>query len=296
MDGPTTFDEQRDAFLCHLKVERNLALNTLEAYGRDLADFVDSMVEAGHTDAASVSSDAIAAWVRSLAEAGLAPTSQKRMLVAVRGLYRFLVHRHDWSTNPCDPVALPKLGKPLPAEVSFHEVQRLLSTASLRDRALITLWYGAGLRVSEAVGLRMTDVHFDAGLIRVLGKGDKERLVPLGSAGLGTLDTYVREDRSRRLKGRASDFLFPGRGKSGRLTRQAAFCVIRRLARAAGLPGEISPHTLRHAFATHLVRGGADLRSVQLLLGHSDLSTTEIYTHVDDRHIRKTYDRTHPRA
>ncbi len=296
MQGPLPIDDQLDAYIRFLKVERGLAANTLEAYGRDLADFAGMMVEQGRTDAQTVTAADLSSWARGLAQAQLARATQKRMLVAVRGLYRFLVDRFDWPENPCDHIALPKQDRSLPTVVAFDEVERLLAAAPLRDRALVALWYGAGLRVSEAVGLSLSGLHLDAGLIRVRGKGDKERIVPLGTSAVAIIEAYLADDRPRRLKGRTSDFLFPGRGKTGALTRQAAFCVLRRLALAAGLPSQISPHTLRHAFATHLVQGGADLRSVQTLLGHADLKTTEIYTHLDDRHIRQTYDQTHPRA
>ena len=289
-------EAQVEDYLCFLRVERNLAANTIAAYVRDLDDFQRAMEEAGRTDGQTIATADVATWARGLGQAGLAPATQKRMLVAVRGLFRFLAARYGWDTNPVADVALPKLAKPLPQVISFADVERLLTTAPLRDRALLALWYGAGLRVSEAVTLTMGAVHLDAGIIRVLGKGSKERVVPIGSAAIAILETYIVRERPLRLKGRASDFLFPGRGRTGAFTRQAAFVVIRRLAQAAGLPANISPHTLRHAFATHLVQGGADLRSVQTLLGHADLRTTEIYTHIDDQHIRKTYERTHPRA
>ncbi len=289
-------DEQYDEYLAFLTLERGLARNTVEAYARDLTDFLAAVRTAGHRDLRSVGSPDVSGWVRKLAQSGLARSSQKRMLVAVRGFFKFHVQRGGWDNNPCQNVALPKLPKPLPQTLELDEVQRLLREAPLRDRALIALWYGAGLRVSEAVGLQLGALHLEAGLIRVLGKGDKERLVPIGGPTQAILEAYIRDERPKRLRGRTSEFLFPGRGKSRALTRQAAFCVIRRLARAAGIVTNVSPHTLRHAFATHLVRGGADLRSVQVLLGHADLKTTEIYTHLDDRHVRQTYERTHPRA
>ena len=296
MTTPTALDAQRDEYLRFLEVERGLAINTLEAYGRDLAVFCRSMHDVGHADARSIETEDVTAWARGLAQEGLAATSQKRMLVAVRGWFRFLAARDDWAQDPCAHVALPKLGAPLPTVVRFDQVERMLTNASPRDRALIALWYGGGLRVSEAVQLPLGDVHLEAAMILVRGKGDKERVVPIGGAVAEILETYIADDRPRRLKGRISDYLFPGRGKTGALTRQAAFVVLRRLATAAGMAEHVSPHTLRHAFATHLVQGGADLRSVQTLLGHADLKTTEIYTHIDAAHIRKTYDRTHPRA
>lgn len=293
----TALDAQIDDYLMHLRVERGLAANTLDAYGRDLADFAGAMIDAGLDDARRVQSAKISEWVRDLAKSGLAATSQKRMLVAVRGFFRFLVRRDVMHEDPAALVALPKEGKRLPETVGRDGVLALLEAAkaSPRDLALVMLLYGAGLRVSEAVGLDVGGVHLDAGLVRVVGKGNKERVVPIGEPVLEVLRAYLDDDRKKRLKDGPNDALFPGRGGKKSLTRQAAFAILRRLARAAGLPEDVSPHKLRHAFATHLVQGGADLRSVQVMLGHADLRTTEIYTHVDDRHLRRTYDRHHPR-
>lgn len=293
----TRLDAQIDDYLLHLRVERGLADNTLDAYGRDLADFAGSMIDKGLEDARQVKTEHVSAWVRDLAKSGLAASSQKRMLVAVRGLFRFLVRRDVLEEDPADLVSLPKEGKRLPKTVGREEVVALLEAAraSPRDLALVLLLYGAGLRVSEAVKLDVGGVHLDAGLVRVLGKGNKERVVPIGEPVLEVLRAYLDGDRKARLKSGPNDALFPGRGGKGALTRQAAFTLLRRLARAAGLRDDVSPHKLRHAFATHLVQGGADLRSVQVMLGHADLRTTEIYTHVDDQHLRRTYDRHHPR-
>ncbi len=293
----SALDEQIDQYLSHLRVERSLAANTLEAYGRDLADFAGVMIDAGVRDAPEITSGQIAAWVRGLAKAGLAASSQKRMLVAVRGLFRFLVRRQVLQEDPAALILLPKEGKRLPAIVSLDEVLALLDAArkSPRNLALVLVLYGAGLRVSEAVGLQVGDVYLDAGLLRVTGKGDKDRVVPIGEPVIEVLRGYMQDDRKKRLKDGPNDALFPGRGGRGQFTRQAAFVVLRRLARAAGVAQDVSPHKLRHAFATHLLQGGADLRSVQVMLGHADLRTTEIYTHVDDAHLRRTYDRHHPR-
>ncbi|MEM7679224.1 MAG: tyrosine-type recombinase/integrase [Myxococcota bacterium] len=243
VNAHTPFDEQLDAYLCFLKVERGLANNTLEAYSRDLADFVRAMIGRGLLDGARVQTEDVSAWVRGLSQLGLARSSQKRMLVAVRGLFRFLVGKYDWPQNPCDHVALPKQAKTLPSVIAFDEVKRILMEASLRDRALVALWYGAGLRVSEAVKLEVGALQLDAGLIRVYGKGAKERIVPLGSSSCEILQAYLEQERPNYLRGETSDYLFPGRGKTGALTRQAAFCIIRRLGRAAGVSGKISPHT-----------------------------------------------------
>lgn len=293
----TELDAQLDAYLTHLRVERSLAANTLEAYGRDLADFAGVMIDRGRADARAVTSADLSEWLQGLAKAGLAATTQKRMLVAVRGFFRHLVRRQVLEADPAALLRLPKVGKRLPEGVSHPEVEALLEAARAkpRDLALVVLLYGAGVRVSEAVSLDVGGVHLDAGLVRVVGKGSKERVVPIGEPVIQVLRAYMAEDRKARLKDGPNDALFPGQGGRGRLTRQAAFVILRRLARAAGIPRDLSPHKLRHAFATHLVQGGADLRSVQVMLGHADLRTTEIYTHVDDAHLRRTYDAHHPR-
>lgn len=298
MEAYTPLDAQIDAYLTHLRVERSLADNTLEAYGRDLADFSGAMIAQGLTDGRGVNTDAVSSWVRNLAGLGLAATSQTRMLVAVRGFFRHLVREGQLEADPARLVELPKPPRRLPKTVSWEEVRGMMEAAgeNLRDRALVALLYGAGLRVSEAVGLEVGAIHLEAGLLRVRGKGSKERVVPIGTQVIEILRAYLERERPERLRGRVSDFLFPGRGGEGAFTRQAAFVLLRRLARGAGLGRDISPHKLRHAFATDLVRGGADLRSVQTMLGHADLRTTEIYTHVDERHLRRTYDRTHPRS
>ena len=298
-DQYTTLDEQIDVYLMHLRVERNLADNTLEAYARDLGDFASAMLDVDIEDARNATTENIAFWVRSLAAAGLKPSSQARMLIAVRGLFKHLVKEGALQENPAKLLELPKGERRLPKVVRYEEVLQLLtsSAANRRDRAIIALLYGAGLRVSEVVRLDLSGVYLDAGLVRVHGKGDKERVVPIGGPVIESLKVYIEEDRAPRLKGQVNDSLFPGRSGKGRMTRQTINALLKRLAKAAGLPSkDISPHKLRHGFATDLVRGGADLRSVQVMLGHADLRTTEIYTHVDREQLRKVYNRTHPRS
>src|SRR5688572_26494070 len=294
----TTLDAQIDTYLTHLRIERSLADNTLEAYGRDLADFAGAMIEQEIDDAASVRTEHVSDWVRGLAESGLEPSTQARMLVAVRGFYKHLMRERVVAEDPARLVDLPKAKKRLPETISYEEVIRLLVAAAdnHRDRAIVALLYGAGLRVSEVIHLEMSQLHLSSALIRVRGKGDKERAVPIGSQVKDLIERYLELERSSRLRGRTSELLFPGRGRSGVYTRQAVFAMLRKLGTRASLERDVSPHRLRHAFATHLVQGGADLRAVQAMLGHADLRTTEVYTHVDDEHLRTTYDRTHPRS
>lgn len=295
----TPLDQAVDDYLLHLRVERDLAANTLEAYGRDLADLVDRLTAEGVEAPAAVRTEHLRAWVRGLSEAGLAAKSQARMLVAARGLFKRLVEEGLLSEDPARPVELPKASRDLPMLLSSDEIERMLAAASgreaSRDRALLILLYGAGLRVSEAVKLGLGAVDLDGGVVRALGKGKKERLVPIGGPVIEAVDAWLAEGRPAQLGVVISDWLFPGRRPDKPLTRQAAFKIVRKLALAAGVVREVSPHKLRHSFATHLVRGGADLRSVQVMLGHADLRTTELYTHVDDGHLRASYDKAHPR-
>lgn len=295
----TELDVAVDSYLAFLKVERNLAKNTLAAYARDLADFVDFMVERGLSGVEQVGSGHLIDWVRSLSESGLKPRSQARMLVAVRGFFRQLVRENRLDEDPVRALELPKQSRSLPVYLSLEDILGMMREArgeeALRDRALIVLLYGAGLRVTEVSKLMMGDIDRLGGLLRVTGKGGKERVIPVGEPVLQVVEHYLRDGRKRFLAGHSTDLVFPGRNPVRPLTRQAIFKIVRKLAAAAGVQRDISPHKLRHSFATHLVRGGADLRSVQLMLGHADLRTTEIYTHVDDQHLRATYDKTHPR-
>jgi integrase/recombinase XerD len=294
----TALDAQIDTYLTHLRIERSLSDNTLEAYGRDLADFAGAMIEQRIEDAQSVRTEHVSDWVRGLAESGLEPSTQARMLVAVRGFYKHLVREKAVAEDPARLVDLPKPKKRLPETLSYEEVIRLLVAAAEnhRDRAIVALLYGAGLRVSEVIHLEMSQLHLASAVIRVRGKGDKERAVPIGRQVIDLVQRYLELERSARLGGRSSELVFPGRSRSGVYTRQAVFAMLRKLGARASLERDVSPHRLRHAFATHLVQGGADLRAVQAMLGHADLRTTEVYTHVDDEHLRTTYDRTHPRS
>lgn len=303
MNGPhdrhTPLDASIDAYLAHLRVERNLSKNTLDAYGRDLRDFAGAVIEAGISEVGSVTSAHVTAWVHDLAGAGLKERTQARMLIAVRGFFRYMLQERAIESDPAKVIDLPRSGRPLPEVAGLDDVRRMLNvrSASARDRALLLLLYGAGLRVSEVVRLELGALHLDAGIVRVLGKGGKERVVPIGAEVIDGLRLYIESERGKILGGRTTDFLFPGRSRRGLrpLTRQTVFELLRRLARGAGLERPLSPHKLRHGFATDLVRGGADLRAIQVMLGHADLRTTEIYTHVDGEHLRETYDRTHPR-
>lgn len=274
-----------------------LAPRTVDAYRRDLAD-LSAWLE---RSPAGATSEDIAGYVASLRAAGRAATTIARRVAAIRSFYRHQVLLGVRSDNPASELELPRRRRTLPRTLSPGEAERLIDAAggtaprALRDRALVELLYGAGLRVSEAVGLDRSGVDLERRLIRCLGKGSKERVVPLGREGIEALRRYLSRGRPYLDKRHRPELFLNAQG--GALTRAGAFLILRRLAAAAGLePERVHPHLLRHSFATHLLEGGADLRSVQEMLGHADLSTTERYTHVSDRRRRELYFQAHPHA
>lgn len=290
-------------FLGYLSVERGSSANTLAAYGRDLRDYAAFLAARGTTAPDDVTRADVTAWVLDLRARGLAPSSVERKVSAAKSLHRFLVREGVTENNPTARLPLPKKPARLPDVISVDNADRLLaqpfpdSPAGLRDRAILEVLYGCGLRASELVGLDLTDLDLADGVVRVYGKGSKERLVPVGAIASGSLEAYLRAGRlqlrARRSLNADSGALFLN-SRGGRLSRQAVFVIVRRYGARVGL--ELHPHTLRHSFATHLLEGGADLRALQEMLGHSDISTTQIYTHVDRRHVREEYLSTHPRA
>jgi integrase/recombinase XerD len=284
-------------YLTYLQVERGLAGNSLQSYKRDLARLEDWASRAGKPVEELARTD-LRAWIASLSREGLAPTSVSRATSAARGFYRFLMLDGHIKRHPAEDLDTPQAGTYLPRFLSEDEMERLLAapdTATeegLRDRAMMELMYAAGLRISELIGLKAVDVDLDAGLLSCHGKGSKERRIPIGKSAARWLELY----RAARLRhARAHDPRLFVNSLGAPLTRQRVWSAIKRYSAAAGLE-HVSPHTLRHSFATHLLQRGADSRSVQSLLGHSDISTTQIYTHITDRHLRATYNRHHPRA
>ena len=296
-----TVDDSIDAYLDHIATERGLARKTVEAYGRDLGDFARFLVRRRVRAAGRIGTAEVRGHLVTLAERGLSPRSQARALAAVRGFLRFLVRERTLRDDPSRTIRIRRLPNRLPRALGGDEIGTLLTQPAdherrgLRDRALLELLYACGLRVSEAVGLRGSQLDLGAGFVTVLGKGGKERVVPLGRPARAALEVYLTQERPRSLAGRPSPFVFVGpRGKP--LTRQAVWKLVRRRALAAGLGRRVSPHVLRHTFATHLLGGGADLRVVQTLLGHADITTTQVYTHVAPRRLREIHRRHHPRA
>ena len=289
-----------DAFLDHLRVERRLADHTLESYARDLTALGRYAAAAGR-DIDALDRAALEAFVREQRTNGLSPRSVARRVAAVRGFYRFLVLDRRIRSSPADDLRPPRAWPALPKFLSLEDVDRLLeqpdtsTVLGLRDRAMIELLYATGLRVSELVGVRLADLRLAEHYLTCVGKGRKERLVPIGEQAADWIRRYQATARRELLRGRASPRLFVN-ARGGALSRVGFWKILKRQARAARLPRTISPHVLRHSFATHLLERGADLRAIQLMLGHADLSTTQIYTHVLEARLRAVYDRFHPRA
>jgi integrase/recombinase XerD len=284
-----------EGFLALLAARR--APRTVDAYRRDLDSLAAFL---GHSPATATAEE-VESWLADLRARGQAPTSVARRAAAARTFYRHLVALDRRPDNPAAEVDLPRRHRRLPRSLSLGEVERLIDAAngvtprSLRDRALVELLYGAGLRVSEAVGLERGDVDLEGRTVRCIGKGDKERVVPLGTQAAAALRRYLARGRPYLDRRHRPELFLNAQG--GGLTRAGAFLVLRRLAAGAGLePERVHPHLLRHSFATHLLEGGADLRSVQEMLGHADLGTTELYTHVSDRRRRDAYFAAHPHA
>jgi integrase/recombinase XerD len=297
----TAIDARVDAYLEHLTTERGLATRTVEAYARDLAAFTRTVLARGVRRPERLGEADVRAHLAALADGGLSPRSRARALAAIRGFLRFLARAGILREDPTRRLRLRRPPARLPHALDGGATAALLAQpadgerAGLRDRALLELLYACGLRVSEAIGLRGAQLNLSAGFVTVVGKGGKERVVPLGRAARAALEAYLARDRPRRLGGRPSPFVFVGR-RGRPLTRQAVWKLVRRRALAAGVGGRTSPHTLRHTFATHLLTGGADLRVVQTLLGHADIGTTQIYTHVAPERLRDVHRRYHPRS
>jgi len=298
------FDAAVDAFLTHAAIERGLAPRTIEAYGRDLARLAGYLAEAGVTRLRELRHEHLTGFVHALEADGLSARSRARALVATRRMLRHAGAGEALAADPTRGLVAPRLERRLPRVLRPDESAALIEAAGgdtpldLRDRAMLELLYGSGLRVSELISLVLGAVDRRAGLLRVMGKGSRERVVPMGEPALAALDDYLADGRPALLRPARGvvDCVFLSRRGTG-MTRQNFFQRLKAIARRAGIPAQrVSPHVLRHAFATDLLEGGADLRAVQSMLGHSDLSTTQIYTHVSRGRLRKTVEERHPRG
>ena len=286
-------------FLDFCRIEKGLAANTLAAYGLDLARF--SAFAQGQGGDRLPDTEGVRRYVDTLYAAGLQGRSVARHLITLRNLYGFLLREGLIGTDPTAVLVLPRQWKNLPKYLNLEEINRLTETpdtaraTGLRNRAMLELLYAAGLRVSELCQIEISDLNGDLGVVRVMGKGGKQRLVPFGETALEAVNAWLANGRFSLLRGRASPYLFVT-ARGTRLTRQGFWKALAQCGKKAGIFRQLSPHVLRHSFATHLLEGGADLRAVQTMLGHADISTTEIYTHVARSRLRKTVEEHHPRA
>lgn len=286
-----------ESFLNYLTVERGLSNNSVDAYRNDLSSFFSEV----HKAPVDVKRDEIRQYLSSQKKNGMSGSTTARRLVSLRNLYRFLLLEKIAAEDPTENIESPRSIKPLPSYLTEDEVDRLLEAPDVkkplgvRDKTMLELFYATGIRVSELATLTLEGLNQMAGYILVMGKGSKERIVPFGEVAGDWLKTYMETARPKILKERESKSLFvTGRGKG--MTRQNIWILLERYARVAGITKHLSPHTLRHSFATHLLRHGADLRSLQILLGHSDISTTQIYTHIEQERLKEVYKKYHPRA
>lgn len=290
-----------DEYLNYLAVERGASLNTLEAYSRDIGQFLDFAATAGVSSPAAVRPEDVTAFLGGLREQGLSSTSMNRKLAAIRGFYKYLLREARLKESPLARVQIARTWMRLPGTLSREEMEALLcqpadaTPAGIRDRAILEVLYASGIRVTELATLTLNRVNRQMGFLVTVGKGRKERIVPVGRSALEWLARYIEQARPVFLKKRMSSVLFLNRSGEG-FTRQGLWKLIKKYARMAGLERKVHPHTFRHSFATHLLEGGADLRSVQVMLGHADISTTQIYTHVTRDRLKEIHKKFHPRG
>lgn len=290
-----------ERFIDAMWIEKGLSDNTLHAYRRDLRQFDEYLAKECDSSVLRASRAELQRYLGSRLGNGASQRSAARLMSCLRGFYRYQLREGRLTVDPTLDVDSPRLGRPLPRSLSEMDVEKLLAAPDIddplgcRDRAMLELLYACGLRVTELTSLQMSQVSLNQGVLRVFGKGSKERLVPMGEEALYLLQRYLREARPELLRGVPGDMVFPSR-RGRQMTRQTFWYRIKIHARTAGITRSLSPHTLRHAFATHLLNHGADLRVVQMLLGHSDLTTTQIYTHVARQRLQELHSRHHPRG
>lgn len=287
-------------YLRVIRVERGLSANTITAYRQDLTTF-SKFLDKQKRDLGSVDHLLVLRFLNQLRTAGRANTSITRMVTTLRKCFAYLKKEGVVAHDPMQTIKPPKKAQHLPAVLTINEVDDLLAVPDvekplgIRNKAMLELMYATGLRVSELVHLKLTDLHLDLAMLQTIGKGDKERIIPVGEVAIDWLKTYLRDSRPKLLKGQQSEAVFLN--DHGRpISRQGVWLLIKNLVKAAGIQKDVSPHTLRHSFATHILENGADLRIVQELLGHSDISTTQIYTHISKKRLTEVYDQFHPRA
>jgi len=293
-------DELTQQYLDYLIIEKGLSDNSLLSYSADLVQYITFLEKNHINDLNNVDTAVIFSWLINLTKKGLSAKSRARHLITIRGLYKFLVNEKKVTKSPVKNVDIPKTGLALPKIMTVREVADLLDAPDIRkpremrNAAMMEIMYGAGLRVSELILLCLQDINLDANFVRVMGKGSKERIIPIGSPARAITQKWIKEGRPSLLKKISTPYLFIARAGNP-MTRQSFWKIIKKYALLANITKNVTPHTLRHSFATHLLEGGADLRSVQTMLGHSDISTTQIYTHISKEYLMKMHQKYHPR-
>lgn len=289
-------------YLSVLKLEKNLSDNTLHSYKNDLTKFLDYAAEEGIDDLSSITASLISRYFEIQRKVGLGSTTTARYLSSLNGFFSYLIENNYLETNPMDKIPSAKISRNLPPVLSFYEIEKILESPGtgdklgLRDKAVLEILYSCGLRVSELINLTNADLFFNEEVIRVLGKGSKERIVPIGASAVKWINEYLRASRPLlENKSKSGNIVFLNK-RGTKLSRMGVWKIVDRYTKEAGIDKEVHPHTFRHSFATHLLEGGADLRAVQEMLGHSDISTTQIYTHIDREYIKQMHKDFHPRG
>lgn len=289
-------------YLAHLKLEKNLSANTVSSYKNDLNSFISFLKNFGIDDPSDISSDQISRFFKTLKELGLSGSSSARYFSSLKGFFLYLLKNKYILKNPIERISAPKISKKLPEVLDINEVDKILSAPNvedkfgLRDKAILELFYACGTRVSELINLKVNDLFFNDEIIRVIGKGSKQRIIPIGSSAVNWINEYLKKSRPLLMKKlKSENYLFLN-SRGSKLSRMGIWKIIDRYVRQAGITKDVHPHTFRHSFATHLLEGGADLRAVQEMLGHVDISTTQIYTHIDRDYIKQVHKQYHPRG
>jgi integrase/recombinase XerD len=289
-------------YLAHIKLEKNLSQNTVYSYKNDISAFISFLKNSGIDDPSNVSSDNIGGFFKTLKELGLSGSSSARYFSSLKGFFLYLLKNKYILKNPIEKITAPRISKKLPGVLDINEVDKILSAPKvddklgLRDKAMLELFYACGTRVSELINLKVNDLFFDNEIIRVFGKGSKERLIPIGTSAIRWIGEYLKKSRPLLMKKSKSENILFLNSRGSKLSRMGIWKIIDRYVKEAGIEKDVHPHTFRHSFATHLLEGGADLRAVQEMLGHADISTTQIYTHIDRDYIKQVHKQYHPRG